>query len=94
MKYNLLFFILVLTIACGSKKLKEIQRQQPKSDQKEKRAVLHDYLKQYQPYEMAFDASGYNETDKTILKKLVEAAKYVDTIYWQQTSKIWFETSR
>ena len=45
------------------------------------------YLKQYQPYEMTFDARNYNETDKQILKKLVTAAEYLDTAYWLQTSK-------
>lgn len=45
------------------------------------------YLAQYAPYEMSFDASGYNEKDKKILKKLVEAAEYIDTLYWVQTSK-------
>ncbi|NUM79453.1 hypothetical protein HUU42_01505 [bacterium] len=48
---------------------------------------LDQYLSQYAPYPMVFDASGYNEKDKTILKKLIQAADYLDTIYWQQTSK-------
>ncbi|MBX7151457.1 hypothetical protein K1X84_07440 [bacterium] len=47
---------------------------------------LDQYLSQYAPYPMSFDASGYNEKDKTILKKLVQAADYLDTIYWLQTS--------
>jgi hypothetical protein len=45
------------------------------------------YLQQYKPYEMIFDASGYNEKEKLILKKLLKAAAYIDTIYWHQTSK-------
>lgn len=48
---------------------------------------LDEYLAQYQPYEMHFDASQYNDTDKTILRKLVKAAAYIDTVYWMQTSK-------
>jgi len=51
------------------------------------KSQLDQYLAQYQPYDMHFDASGYNETDKTILKKLVQAAAYIDTVYWMQTSK-------
>ncbi len=53
----------------------------------EKKLTIDRYLAQYAPYEMAFDASGMREPDKTILKKLVQAAAYVDTIYWLQTSK-------
>ena len=34
---------------------------------------LDKYLAQYQPYEMYFDASGYSDRDKTVLKKLVES---------------------
>jgi hypothetical protein len=45
------------------------------------------YLAQYAPYDMHFDASGYSENDKKILQNLVEAAKYLDTIFWLQTSK-------
>ena len=48
---------------------------------------IKEYLKQYEPYEMTFDARGYSETDKQILKKLVTAAEYIDTAYWMQTSK-------
>lgn len=48
---------------------------------------IKDYLSQYKPYPMDFDATSYNETDRTILKKLVEASEYLDTIYWLQTSK-------
>lgn len=45
------------------------------------------YLQQYKPYKMQFDASAYSETDKQILKNLVRASAYIDTIYWHQTSK-------
>ncbi len=45
------------------------------------------YLAQYTPYEMRFDASGFEANDKVILQKLLAAAAYVDTIYWLQTSK-------
>ncbi|MBI1807258.1 MAG: hypothetical protein HYR76_09435 [Ignavibacteria bacterium] len=44
------------------------------------------YLAQYSPYEMTFDASKYSVRDKTLLKKLVEASEYLDTVYWLQTS--------
>ena len=50
-------------------------------------ARLDNYLKQYKPYKMDYDLSGYSNTDKLILRKLFKAAAYVDTIYWQQTSK-------
>lgn len=45
------------------------------------------YLAQYSPYEMKFDARKYSKNDKAILKKLVQAANYLDTIYLLQTSK-------
>ena len=51
------------------------------------RAKIDQYLAQYAPYEMHFDASTFDATDKLILKKLVEAAAYIDTIFWLQTSK-------
>lgn len=50
-------------------------------------ALIDKYLAQYSPYEMKFDASGFDERDKTLLKKLVEVSTYLDTIYWLQTSK-------
>ncbi len=45
------------------------------------------YLAQYTPYKMHFDASGFSDTDKTILKKLMQAADHIDTLFWLQTSK-------
>ncbi len=48
---------------------------------------IREYLSQYEPYEMTFDARGYSETDKKILKKLVLASEYLDTAYRMQTSK-------
>ncbi len=48
---------------------------------------VQEYLSQYEPYEMTFDARSYSENDKQILKKLVEAAKYIDSAYWMQTSQ-------
>ena len=50
------------------------------------KAKIDTYLAQYQPYDMGFDATGFSENDKTILKKLVQASTYIDTIYWLQTS--------
>ena len=50
--------------------------------------MIDKYLAQYSPYEMKFDASGYSEKEKMLLKKLLEAASYLDTIYWLQTSKV------
>ncbi len=50
-------------------------------------AKLDQYLSQYRPYEMNFDLSGLNETEKTMVKKLIKAAYYIDTIFWLQTSK-------
>ncbi len=48
---------------------------------------IDQYLSQYAPYEMHFDASKIGEPDRTILKKLTVAAAYIDSIYWLQTSK-------
>lgn len=48
---------------------------------------LDGYLAQYTPYKMHYDASHFDETDKLILKKLVQAATLLDQAYWQQTSK-------
>ena len=50
-------------------------------------ANIDNYMLQYVPYAMSFDASKMKEPDKTILKKLVLAATYIDSIYWLQTSK-------
>jgi len=53
-------------------------------------AVDHDldkYLSQYAPYEMKFDATGFSQKEQQLLKKLIAAAKVLDTIYWMQTSK-------
>lgn len=71
MKKLTLFSLLIFT-ACQTQK---------------EESMLDKYLAQYQPYEMHFDASGYNNTDKTILKKLIQAAEYLDTAYWMQTSQ-------
>ncbi len=49
-------------------------------------ATLDRYLAQYTPYDMSFDASAFPERDKQLLGKLVEAAHYLDTAYWMQTS--------
>ena len=35
---------------------------------------------------MRFDASSYSEKDKQLLRKLLEAAKLVDDIFWQQSN--------
>ncbi len=76
---NIIFIpFLIFLIACQNTNAPET-REIPED--------IQEYLNQYEPYEMGFDASGYNKTDKTILKKLVEAAMYIDTIYWLQTSK-------
>ncbi|MCZ6776672.1 MAG: hypothetical protein O7D34_09475, partial [Ignavibacteria bacterium] len=61
------------------------EKNEPLPDQG--RAKIDQYLAQYAPYEMHFDASTFAATDKLILKKLVEAAAYIDTIFWLQTSK-------
>lgn len=83
MKNLFLLFTLVLIVSCQPPQQKEINT----NEMAERSSELQKYLSQYEPYQMSFDASGYNETDKTILKKLVEAAMYIDTIYWLQTSK-------
>jgi len=76
-KYSLLIVIL---FCAGCTK-----QQAPLSDRK--KAEIEHYISQYVPYEMPFDASKMKEPDKTILKKLVLAAAYIDSIYWLQTSK-------
>lgn len=73
----------ILLLACQPTTKQEETANQPSAE----RARLQEYLAQYEPYEMSFDATSYNDTDKAILKKLVEAAIYLDTIYWLQTSK-------
>ncbi|MEQ6118080.1 hypothetical protein [Reichenbachiella sp. MALMAid0571] len=83
MKKIPLFAFTLLLIACQPKANKEGSLTKTSVENEE----LQQYLSQYEPYEMSFDATGYNDTDKAILKKLVEAAMYVDTIYWLQTSK-------
>lgn len=50
------------------------------------KSTIDRYIAQYAPYDMTFDASGMKEPDKTILRKMVQAAAYLDTIYWLQTS--------
>ena len=73
-------FVLVIAITGLSCQQKghEMSRKPDKTDA---------YLTQYAPYEMKFDASGYSEKDKTLLKNLVQAAQILDTIYWLQTSQ-------
>jgi hypothetical protein len=83
MKNLLLILIGTAILACQPQKIEKETSNAPSNE----REALQKYLSQYEPYEMSFDATTYNETDKTILKKLVEAAMYVDTIYWLQTSK-------
>ena len=56
---------------------------QPVADEK----TIDGYIAQYAPYEMKFSASQYSKNDKLILKKLVQASEYLDTIFWMQTSK-------
>ena len=77
MKYFFLVLIL-LCAGCAKKQSSLSEAEQAKIDR---------YLSQYAPYDMPFDASGMKEPDKTILKKLTQAAAYLDTIYWLQTSK-------
>ncbi len=71
----------ILVLSC-TPSTKEQSHQPDESNSK-----IQEYLSQYKPYPMDFDASGYDETDKLILQKLVEASMYIDTIYWLQTSK-------
>lgn len=49
-------------------------------------ATLDRYLAQYAPYEMSFDARGMAPKERQLLRKLVEAARALDTAYWMQTS--------
>jgi hypothetical protein len=49
-------------------------------------ATLDRYLARYAPYEMSFDASPLPERERRMLRKLVEAAAYIDTAYRMQTS--------
>ncbi|MCP4460630.1 MAG: hypothetical protein GY816_21805, partial [Cytophagales bacterium] len=68
--------------ACQSNPTENVEYTNAKSHEE-----IKEYLSQYEPYEMTFDARGYDSTDKEILKKLVTAAEYLDTAYWMQTSK-------
>lgn len=88
----LLIPMMALMLACGGKKTGENATDNDTTANKttakaEGNDKIKKYLAQYAPYEMNFDASGYSEKDKTILKKLVKAAEYIDTLYWLQTSK-------
>jgi len=74
---KLLFLMFLLMFACSK----------PSPLSQEQLAKVDAYLAQYAPYEMAYDASHFTGNDKLILQKLVEAAGYLDTIYWLQTSK-------
>lgn len=49
-------------------------------------AALDRFLARYAPYEMSFDASGLPPRDRMMLRKLAEAAAYLDTAYLMQTS--------
>ncbi|HTK83335.1 MAG TPA: hypothetical protein VL633_13695 [Bacteroidota bacterium] len=53
----------------------------------QQKSTIDTYLAQYAPYEMKFDASKFGKNEKVILKKLLQASEYLDTIYWLQTSK-------
>jgi hypothetical protein len=73
-----LFAVLLLFAACTQKQTFHTEEQKAKIDH---------YLAQYVPYDMPYDASKMEEPDKTILRKLVHAAAYIDSIYWLQTSQ-------
>ena len=49
--------------------------------------VIDKYLAQYSPYEMKYDAGGFSNNEKLLLKKLLEAADQLHVVYWLQTSK-------
>ena len=55
--------------------------------QAQQKSAIDTYLAQYAPYEMKFDASKLGKNEKLILRKLIRASEYLDTIYWLQTSK-------
>ena len=42
-------------------------------------------LAKYSPTELSFDASKLSGEDRQVLAKLVEAARYMDEIFWRQT---------
>ncbi len=86
-----LILLLLTVLACN-------QGSQPAADQESRTgeqpmpsivedALLDQYLGQYAPYEMFFDASGLPEGEKNLLKKLVEASELINEVYLQQTSK-------
>ncbi|HEY7841838.1 MAG TPA: hypothetical protein VIC61_09740 [Gammaproteobacteria bacterium] len=43
-------------------------------------------MQKYVDAPMPYDARGYSEREKALLRKLLEAAKLADEIFWQQTS--------
>lgn len=77
MRYHFLVIVILIS-GCAKKSSPANEEQQAKIDH---------YIAQYVPYGMHFDASGMKEPDKTILKKMTQAAAYIDTIYWLQTSQ-------
>lgn len=88
-KYLLIPFLFLIS-ACGGTKKNTADQDSSRTKDKTigtENNKIKQYLAQYAPYEMSFDASNYDKKDKQILKKLVKAAEYIDTLYWLQTSK-------
>ncbi len=77
---------LTLTVLFFACQTENKENQETSSSFAKSHEEIKEYLKQYEPYEMTFDARAYNETDRLILQKLVKAAYYMDTAYWMQTS--------
>ncbi len=82
MKRVFIILMAFVIFSCQPKPVEETKTSNAKSPEE-----IKQYLSQYKPYEMTFDAREYSASDKEILKKLVTAAEYLDTAYWMQTSK-------
>lgn len=85
----LLILVTFVVFSCGGRSAKEnkTKNTETNTEENEEDTKIKAYLSQYAPYEMSFDASEYVQKDKVILRNLVKAAEYIDTLYWLQTSK-------
>lgn len=95
-RYFLIFmvFVLILFSSLIFFGCKSEQEQQEKAGEVEVTEIagytvvpdIKERLAQYAPTEMNYDASLLNDEQKSVLEKLVMAAKEIDKIFWKQAS--------
>lgn len=54
-------------------------------------AKVDQYLAQYTPYEMSYDASSFTDREKDLLKKMIEASRVIDELNQLQHSRVAIE---